>query len=200
MLTGRRWTMVEKIVSKLVRELIGNEIIDISQKEEYEYAIICQLESFITIGSIVLISLLFDNLIPTVCFLTFFLSLRKRTGGYHLDSFIGCYMGTMCVYVGVVFLCHVTCNYFNYIKIITLIASLYIGIIGTVNHPNMDLDDEELRYSKSSARLVLIIEIFAIMFLCWMNIDLNVVSYSIWGIILCAILLLLAKLKKQEIK
>ena len=41
MLTGRRWTMVERIVSKMVRELIVNEIIDVSQKEEYEYALIC---------------------------------------------------------------------------------------------------------------------------------------------------------------
>ena len=192
--------MVERIVSKMVRELIVNEIIDVSQKEEYEYALICQLESFITMGSIIVISLLLGNFFPTICFLISFLSLRKRTGGYHLESFMGCYIGTICVYGVVVGLCYVTSNYFNYIKIITLIASLYIGIIGTVNHPNMDLDDEELRYSKRSARLVLFIEMFAITFLGWININSYIVSYSIWGIILCAILLLLAKLQKQEIK
>lgn len=192
--------MIERIVSKLVKELIANEMIDVNQKEEYEYAMICQLETFVTIGSIILISLLSNNLFPTICFLVSFLSLRKRTGGYHLDSFVGCYIGTVCVYGVVVCLCHATCNYFNYIKIIALIASLYIGIIGTVNHPNMDMNDEELRYSKKSARLVLFIEIFAIMFLEWMNIDSNIVNYATWGIILCATLLLVAKLRKQEIK
>ena len=80
-----------------------------------------------------------------------------------------------------------------------MVASIYISVVGTVNHPNMGMDDEELRGSKKSARLVLLIEIFIVMFMEWININLNIVSYFIWGIILCAVLLLVAKIQKQEV-
>ena len=55
-----------------------------------------------TVGSIIVISLAFHKLFPTIFFLVFFLELRKRTGGYHLDKFYICYLATVVSYLVIV--------------------------------------------------------------------------------------------------
>jgi len=91
--------MVSRIASKLVRQLEDQQLISKEASDHYEYAIITLAEGILTIGTIVLIALICRHIIPTICFLLFFLSLRKRTGGYHADTFWKCYLGTVLTYV-----------------------------------------------------------------------------------------------------
>lgn len=43
--------MIEKIIEDIVNSLVINNIISREQKEEYQYALICEIESLIIIGS-----------------------------------------------------------------------------------------------------------------------------------------------------
>lgn len=43
--------MIEKIIEDIVNGLVINNIISREQKEEYQYALICEIESLIIIGS-----------------------------------------------------------------------------------------------------------------------------------------------------
>lgn len=79
--------MIEKMAMGLVDQMAEEKMIDKEAEEYYVYTLVSLMEKFITIGTILLISVLIEKLVPTAFFLLFFLSLRKRTGGYHMNTF-----------------------------------------------------------------------------------------------------------------
>ena len=83
---------------------------------------------------------------------------------------------------------------------VLVLAVLIIETIGTVNHPNIDLDKGELRESKRAARLLVLIEAAVIVTLAVLEINQLYVSYMSISIILCSSLMCLAKILKQEVK
>lgn len=192
--------MVEKIILNLVDNLVDNNIIELDKKDMYMYALICEIESAITIGSIIIVAIIIRKLFLTICFLFSFLSLRNRTGGYHLNCFSSCYIGTIGIYGLVICICESLSDQSICLGILTLFSILCITIIGTINHPNMDMSLEEINASKKLARCTLIINVVICGFLFMLNVNRNVVKYFQMGIIVCAILLLLAKITGQELE
>ena len=192
--------MIEKIIEDIVNSLVINNIISREQKEEYQYALICEIESLIIIGSVLIIASICQRLFSTVCFLWFFLKLRKRVGGYHLNSFMECYLGSICMYGLVVCLCSMSNSHMFYLNLLGVIACLYITIVGTVNHPNIHMNFVELKNTKILARRTLILELIIIKILKYMEVDVDIINYSLMGIIMCALLLFIAKMLGQEVK
>ena len=170
--------MVEKIAIRIVGRLKEECLINATDEEYYEYAVITIIERYITVITLLLLGMAYGQILPTVCFLCFFLSLRKRTGGYHADKFWKCYLGTA----------------------VTFIAVIEIEVIGTVNHPNMDMDVHELQESKKAARLVVLLEAMVIVSFIFLRIESVYIGYMSIAIILCAFLLCLAKMIKQEVR
>lgn len=192
--------MIEKIIEDIVNGLVINNIISREQKEEYQYALICEIESLIIIGSVLIIASICQRLFSTVCFLCFFLKLRKRVGGYHLNSFMGCYLGSICMYGLVVCLCSMSNSHMFYLNLLGVIACFYITVVGTVNHPNIHMNFVELKNTKILARRTLILELIIIKILKYMEVDVDIINYSLMGIIMCALLLFIAKMLGQEVK
>lgn len=192
--------MIEKLANNLVDQMMNENLIDIEKKENYVYAFTYIVEHFLTIGTIIVISLILKNFLYTLIFLGFFLSLRKRTGGYHADTFLKCYFGTIITYIFISYVSTLL-SYNVYILHVLLILSIItIGFIGTINHPNMDMDSYELIESKKAARLILILESGLIYFLVLIRVDINAINYMSMAVILCALLLLIAKILNQEVK
>lgn len=192
--------MVERLAIQLIEKFIEKEMIGEKQKEEYVYALVCEMELGITIGSILLIAISNHKLLPSICFLFSFFSLRKRTGGYHLNSFLGCYIGTLSIYGMVVYGCGHIEKVTDYIEVMLIMASVYIAIIGMVNHPNMQMNFQEIQETKKAARLILLMELFVIAIMRWLNVSAIIVNYFMMGIIVCAILLGVAKITGQEVR
>ena len=71
---------------------------------------------------------------------------------------------------------------------------------GTVNHPNIDMDKDELQENKKSARLLVLMEAAVIILLDILGMNQLYVSYMSIAIILCSLLMCVAKLLKQEVK
>ena len=175
-----------------------NNLISPLEIEQYTYALLTLTESFIAVATILLLGMLFGKMIPTICFLFFFLSLRKHTGGYHLNKFWQCYLGTAILYIAVVEFVKLLSEKTIILYGILSCSVILIEVIGTVNHPNMDMDFLELRESKKAARLTVILELMAILLFELLKVDRIYINYMSMAIILCAILLLLAKILKQE--
>lgn len=192
--------MVDKIVIKLVNLLQDDDLICPSDSEYYIYALITMIEGGITVSTILLIGFLCRQIIPTVCFLVFFLSLRKRTGGFHADKFWQCYLGTIATYIVIVAIADILSDKPAVMYALLLCSVLGIEIIGTVNHPNMDMDVFELSEAKKAARTIALLEFMVIVMLIWLGFSGLYVSYMSLAIILCAALLYLAKIIKQEVK
>jgi accessory gene regulator B len=177
------------------------KIIEKSNSEYYEYALVSLAERIIAVGTMLAIGILFEQFIPTIIFLVFFLSLRKRTGGYHADKFWQCYLVTIITYIGVIKVAVALSEKSSVaMYAILVLAVLIIEVIGTVNHPNIDLDKGELRETKRAARLLVLMEAAIIAMLVALGINQLYVSYMSIAIILCSSLMCLAKILKQEVK
>lgn len=192
--------MVEKIVMELVAQMEDRKIIEKSSRDYYEYVLVTLAEHIIGVGTMLIIGMFFKQFIPTVIFLVFFLSLRKRTGGYHADKFWQCYLLTIITYIAIIQMAPVLSQKKVIMYAILLFAVLVIEVIGTVNHPNIDMNKDELQENKKSARLLVLMETAIIVLLITLGISQLYVSYMSIAIILCSLLMCLAKIIKQEVR
>lgn len=69
--------MIEKIADDLIGQMTEARLIDKDMEERYIYVFICWIEKFITVGSIIVISLAFHKLFPTIFFSCVFLRIKK---------------------------------------------------------------------------------------------------------------------------
>ena len=192
--------MIEKMAYDLIGQMTEARIINKDMEERYVYVFICWTEKFITVGSIILLSLLFHKLLPTIFFLVFFLELRKRTGGYHMDKFYKCYLVSIVSYFIIVIISEKLSEHPQWLFAIVLLAITGIGLIGTVNHPNMHMTSDELVESKKSARTIVLLEGCIMLGCALLYADMVYISYMAIAVILCAALLCIAKIFKQEVK
>ena len=192
--------MVEKIANNFIGQMVENKIINKEMADMYIYTFICFVEKFITIGSIVIISLITNNLLPTLFFLIFFFELRKRTGGYHLDRFYKCYFATVAICLAVMLVATRLVNYQQWLLGAVVIAAIYIVLTGTVNHPNIHMNAEELMESKKLARLIVLLEVSIILGCVLLGAGIIYTSYMAIAVILCAALLCISKILKQEVR
>lgn len=191
--------MVEKIALKVVNQMEMQKIINKSNCEYYEYALIAMVENIITVGTMSLLGILLGKIQQTICFLLFFLSLRKRTGGFHADKFWQCYLGTVITFILVIQATPMLCETPSVMYGMLFLAIILIYTMGTINHPNIDMDKNELQASKKVARLMVLIEVLIIAVLVHLKVDILYIGYMSVAIILCALLMCLARIIKQEI-
>ena len=191
--------MIENIATRMVRKMQKEKLLDSQMEEHNVYAMITLLEKWLTLITIIILALVLGILVPTVLFLLFFFSLRKRTGGYHASKFWICYIESNILYLGVAFLCQVLAENEKVMYGLLALAASIIGYIGTVNHPNMDMNEKEVQESKFMARCILLIELMLILALTYLKADKTVLSFMSAAIILCAVLLCFAKAIHQEI-
>lgn len=192
--------MIEKMVLNLVSQMELKKMINKADSDQYEYALITMIERTIVVVTMLLIGLIFNQFIPTICFLVSFLSLRKRTGGYHADKFWQCYLMTVIIYITIIQVATVLSENLFTVYVMLSFAVFVIGVIGTVNHPNMDMDKDELLETKKAARLCVLMEVLVIIVLIALKINDLYAIYMSLAVILCAFLLCVAKVVKQEVK
>lgn len=191
--------MIEKMALKIVNQMEVQKIINKSNCEYYEYALITMAESAITVGSLLLLGMIFKQFLHTVCFLVFFLSLRKRTGGFHANQFWQCYLESVIIYTAIILGVPILCRNSAVMYGMLFLATILICIMGTINHPNIDMSKIELQESKKAARLLVLMEVIIIAALIYLKADVSYIGYMSVAIILCAFLMCLAKIIKQEV-
>lgn len=191
--------MIEKIALKLVDQMEMEKIISKSNCEYYEYALISMVEHAITAGTMLLLGFVYRHFLPTVCFMVFFFSLRRRTGGFHANKFWQCYLGTVITYIVVIQAVPVLCINQTIMYGMLFFAIILICIMGTINHPNMDMSKSELQESKKAGRLIVLMEVMIIAVLAYLKIGILYIGYMSAAVILCAILMCLAKILNQEV-
>lgn len=190
--------MIEKIAIWAVEAMEKEGFLKAEKRAHYLYAFETMLERTITIVTIILISILMNNLISTIIFLSFFFSLRKRTGGYHANTFQQCYLCTIIVYIAIIFLNPIWSQNYVFLVGSVTIAAFLILKIGTINHPNMDLEINEILEMQKSTKYLLFLECSFICISMFINLNSQYIGYMSEAIVLCALLQLLAKLLKQE--
>jgi len=191
--------MIERLANSITDFLIREQGVSEKMKEWYVYTFVRMLENIISIGSLLILGIILGKFIQTVLFLIFFVSLRQRTGGFHFEQYWHCYVGSMLIYLAVVVIESVMISNTKIWYVILVIAIIIVFAMGTVNHPNINFSHEELRASRRLARYILTIEVIIIGAFMGVKLPNTYIWYMSAGVILCAILLALARVGKQEL-
>ena len=192
--------MIEKMAIRIIDIMEKDKLLSSSEREHHIYALITMVERWITLTTILVLSILWRNLISTVLFLTFFFSLRNRTGGYHAKKFWQCYIGTVLTYIAVVFINPIWNNHIELLVGMVVVSVISILKVGTVNHPNMNLEVEEIIEMEKATKYLLALQCIAIVLGIVFRLDISYVGFMADAIILCALLQFVAKIIKQEIR
>lgn len=193
--------MTERIANVLTEHMFADGLIECGDKEIYHYAIQVLIEKIIGFSTIFLFSIMWGVFLETVFFLLCFSCLRKYTGGFHSESYAGCFVGTTGIYIIYVKLLYpIFLKYMNINMTAFYIAGLLILLIGAVNHPNMEWSKKEYENCKALARIAVIVELFIITSFLYLGMEKDYILFMSFGMILCAFLLALGKITKQEVK
>ncbi len=184
----------------LAEKLLKYSLIDSDIKENYEYVIQVHLEQIIGFFILLTISMLCGFLGETIIFIIFFSYIRRYSGGFHVRSFYGCVFCSVITYI-----VYVKCLYLFLLRnmrmnmIIVAISVFIILLIGAVNHPNMHWSTREYNISKNCARVVAMIEVSCIGLFFVLRVSYSYILFMSFGLTLSAIMLLLAKILRQEV-
>lgn len=91
--------MIHRVITGIVGQMEKEHLIMPQEKDDYIYAYEVICEKVISLGTILILGMLLDNLVNTVLYMLFFLTLRKRTGGFHMPTFFKCYIGSVILYL-----------------------------------------------------------------------------------------------------
>ena len=183
-------------IDNIIIQIIGNWIDQMQKKnwlleedrEYYQYAMEVRLEEILTIATVFFVIICMRQFVNGLTFLVSFLTLRKRTGGFHMKTFEACYMATVGTFVAVIFVAKYVHTYSKIGFICTCIASVYVVVIGTVNNPDIDMNNSELSVSKKCARIVLTVELLIVIVGMRIKKCKEIVIMISLAIILCSIL------------
>jgi len=192
--------LIHNSANSMTDAMVKGKILISEKRDYYAYILEIMIEKIITYSILIIMSVIMHVTIPTLFFMVFFFSLRERTGGFHFNSFLKCLISTLVIY----FLMNTVLITFllSHENLMYVAVSLSAGIImyiANVNHPNLGLDAEEILDCKKSARFIVIVEVLCIISGIALGMNKLCIIYESLAIIMCAILLSVAKITKQEV-
>ncbi|MEG0077413.1 MAG: accessory gene regulator B family protein [Anaerorhabdus sp.] len=95
--------MVEKLSGKIVRYLESRGIIECDY-EVYEYGFNLIIYELINLLGILIISIFLEDVSNAILYIIIFTLFRALMGGYHEKTRIRCFISTMSLYIGFVFI------------------------------------------------------------------------------------------------
>jgi len=188
--------MIDSLSKKIVAKLFDDEGED-AVREWYLYAVIRLIETAVSVITFTMIGAMLGKLVHTVLFLTAFIVLRMRTGGFHCDKFWKCYTLSCLIILGIIYIESIISSFSMLIYIMLIPAATMIFIFGTIDPPNMNMTNEEVNASKKLARIICLIELITVIILEILNAERSYINFLSLAIILCSVLLVLQKYKKH---
>lgn len=116
--------------------------------------LLCGLPCFI-------IAVALSDIITAVSFFVGFFQLRKKTGGFHAQTILGCVFASISIEIVFVGMISPILNSYN-ICIFIVVDAIIFFLLAPHNHPNMHLSAAEAIALKKSARVTVVVLIFVI--------------------------------------
>lgn len=181
--------------------LIQNEIAPDSSREEYVYGLEVMIGKIANYSTLLLIAILSKTLVPSMFFMIVFFSLRGRTGGFHAKTPLQCYMGTIVIYLLIIYVMVplIVGKIWIYAGILVL-SWIIIWLFAPVNHPDLDLDNQEIEECKKSVKWLLLLITLCMAAAVILDIRTVCIAYGVVGVGMDTILICIAKILKQEVK
>lgn len=160
---------MEHLSKKLTNYILLKGVIEENDFEIYQYGFQRFLELAINIMCSAIIAVLLDMELECIMFFLFFIPLRSYSGGFHMDHYISCLFLSCLSLTGI--LCIV--KHFSAAPLFSCIlyfSSLaVIKIIGSVDHPNRSVDDEDNLFFNKRANIILLMSFIIFIFFLLSN-------------------------------
>jgi len=152
---------------------ISNGIISEPDRKKYDYCYEILLATTLNIAAVVLIGLVTGFLAQTVCFMLVFALLKNTVGGYHADSHLGCFAGTVGTFLLYRLIAALTPA--SVLPAVAAVFAVFAGItvfllapVGTENKP---LGRHQKSQLKEDSRLLILFLCIVVLFLLLQDIS-----------------------------
>lgn len=190
--------MIENLADELSLQLVINNIIPIEKRKYYTYGIELILHDLFMFLVITIIAVLTKTVIISCLFSIVFCFLRAYTGGYHSNTYTGCYSITMTDYFLLLIFNSFTMWYKQYIAFVMVGISIsVICKFAPIKHKNKHFDEKEKNKYKIVVKVLLII--ISVLFILSSILYKEVAFTLAWAMFSTAFLMLLEIiLRKKE--
>lgn len=157
--------MVGNVIEKITSYFVINGIIADEEREIYSYGLHQGLLIIINIMTTLFIGFLFKEVWEIIVFMIAYIPLRSYGGGYHAKTELRCYFLSVALMIALLLL--IKFIPITKISILTLssISVVIIYILAPVEDKNKALNDTESKIYKRKTRIILSIEILAVLLL-----------------------------------
>lgn len=190
---------MDQVASKIVARMITANLISDKDAEEYSYGVQILLEKIISYSIILSLAIILNRFFEIVLFLVSFSLIRKYSGGIHCKSFRTCLIASTTVsLLGVVVFPLIEKSILIYQGGV-IMSMIIVILIGAINNPNIDWSNCEYRQAKRLSRLTVLLEVSVLILLMILQFPLKIRFFISYGIVVCAISMLLEIRKKGGI-
>ncbi len=189
---------MHNLAIRITDYLISKDILNTSERNFYIYGCEILLLKIVNVGTLLCIALAMGNPVEGIILLSTFMTLRKYTGGFHLNSALWCYIFTAFVYGISLSLCvnYKVCEVI-YLSV-ALILEIIIASLPPINNANINLTENEMCCMKKQVKRTLLFLYVIIVLLIWLEMDVRYISPIVMGLVLDGIFVVLSILKDKE--
>ncbi len=188
---------MEEIYGKIASALVASKNIESNEEELYKYAIKITIHTLINTITTLLIGIVFGMLKECICFFLVFFILRKFTGGVHAKRYVNCFFSSVILIA--ISLCIIRLlqnnNYRFEFICVDMFSVVLICALSPVQNINRPLSSRE---NKIYRTLSIILSVFVLLAVLYLNINGRKVSYSVgMGLIVVSLLMIIAHVKEK---
>ncbi len=149
--------MLEHLAEDITFILVKNKIIDIDDRAIYIYGVQIILSTLIITIFLLILGIILNKVILTLFFISTFIILRSCTGGYHAESFSGCFVITTLIYLSELLINCLLLNKYKTVlgMIFVIVSTVVIYKLSPVEHENSPLSSDEKKKFKRISRITI---------------------------------------------
>lgn len=193
--------MIHLIATKMACNISARLGYDEEKRQWLSYGIETRLHKIVCLSCILVVALWTSCVPEAVIFISFFITLRKYSGGYHIP------VSFLCIFSSVL-LCFfsIYCSSFfsgvissEFCLFLTFISAIIISAFSPINHPNLHLTCSEASKLRIKSRITVTIQIVILIAAVFVSISSRYVFIGSAAINSVAALMILSKILAPEV-
>lgn len=183
---------------KITDYLIAKGVSEPGERDYYIYGCEILLLKLVNVGTLLGIAFVMEKFLEGIILLLTFMTLRKYTGGFHLNSALSCYIFTALVYVISLYVATEYRLSKGICLVIVLISYVVIASCAPIDNPNLNLTVGEIKAMKKQLRKLLLVLLVVFVIMISSGEDTRYMAPMVMGIGLDALFMVVAIIQRKR--
>lgn len=154
---------MEKVVNRILNRLVKYSDITQEEKAIYRFGFECMILKIIHLITYIFIAIIMKQILELLIMLSVIIPLRKRAGGYHAKTRLGCYM-VSCITVYASLLMYKFVDNDKVYFSCWIICSAVICLLAPLDNENKRINQlEKIYYKKATRKIIFVIGIIILL-------------------------------------